>query len=512
MPRKHTPSFILQLPLRTAAVDERALAVRLDAARSIYNASLGEALRCLDLMRESKAWRAARKLPKGQPGSDERKAWTKAFKATSAAYGFTSGDIQRFAQQCRDDCWIKDHLGGHDTHAASLRAFRAVEQYAFGKRGRPQFRRFHEYNSIEAKEAKSTIIFRHNAVAYGGLKLPVILDPADAWQTEALKARTKFCRIVRRHIRGRARWYVQLVQEGHTPLRRKTRRGVVGLDIGPSNIAAVGSSDAVFEQFCPSVIQPWKAQRRIERAMDRSRRATNPECFNANGTWKKGAKARNRSRRYQALALKRRERERRLAAERRRCHGELANRIIGQGTTVKTEKLSYRSFQRTHGKSTKVRGAGMFVGMLARKLKAAGGELIEFGTRYTCLSQFDHVDGTLTKKPLSQRYHEFADGTRVGRDLYSAFLARFVRHDRLDASQAAKAWPGAEALLRAASDGFQPASGRGFALPHATGVGAGRSRKPDHKVRKAAEMYPSAQMPVARAAESGAVWGFPDGT
>jgi putative transposase len=373
MGRKITPSFVLELPLRTAAADNRALAIRLDAARNIYNACLGEALRRLDLMRQSKAWQAAGKLARGRPGSEERKRRAQAFKAICRAYGFTRADIQRFAQRGRDACWIKDHLGGHDTHTTSLRAFRAVEQYAFGGRGRPRFRRVNEVNSIEAQEAKSTITFRDGVVSYRGLKLPAILDRSDAWQIEALKARTKYCRIIRRQIRSHTRWYVQLVQEGRPPLRRATCPGVVGLDIGPSTIAAVGDSEAVFESFCPSVIQPWKDQRRLERAMDRSRRATNPACFNADGTWKKGVKARNRSLRYQCLALKRRERERRLAAERKRCHGELANRILGQGTTIKTEKLSYRAFQRRFGRSSKVRGAGLFVRMLVRKVEAAGG-------------------------------------------------------------------------------------------------------------------------------------------
>jgi hypothetical protein len=184
--------------------------------------------------------------------------------------------------------------------------------------------------------------------------------------------------------------------------------------------------------------------------MNRSRRATNPGCFNEDGTWKKGAKVRNRSKRYQALARKRRERERRLAAERKRCHGELTNRIIGQGITVKTERLSYRAFQRTFGKSSKVRGAGIFVSTLARKLEAAGGQLIEFGARNTCLS---------------------------------------------------------------ASDGFEPASGRGFALPHVTlGVGAGRSRNLGQNVREAGEVYPQALVSAARAPESDAILEIPDGT
>src|SRR5262245_51903398 len=39
MARKSTPSFVLELPLRTTATDERALAIRLDAARKIYSAA-----------------------------------------------------------------------------------------------------------------------------------------------------------------------------------------------------------------------------------------------------------------------------------------------------------------------------------------------------------------------------------------------------------------------------------------------------------------------------------------
>jgi putative transposase len=66
------------------------------------------------------------------------------------------------------------------------------------------------------------------------------------------------------------------MQEGWSPHRRETKPGVVGLDIGPSTIAAVGQTDAIFAQFCVSVVQPWKELRRIERATDRSKRANNP--------------------------------------------------------------------------------------------------------------------------------------------------------------------------------------------------------------------------------------------
>jgi hypothetical protein len=48
---------------------------------------------------------------------------------------------------------------------------------------------------------------------------------------------------------------------------------------------------------------PRDILRRIERAMDRSKRANNPECFDEKGRWKKGARMRVRSKRYQAHHL-----------------------------------------------------------------------------------------------------------------------------------------------------------------------------------------------------------------
>jgi hypothetical protein len=345
MTSRRTSSFILELPLGASAADEQACAVILDAARNIGNAVLGEGLRRLDLMRESRSYRAARRMPRGVPRCAERKARASEFERLFEAFGLTGHALQKFAQACRDNCWIKDHLPGHVAQTATTRAFNAIRQYALGKRRRPKFRRRDRYNSFEGKQAKS---------------------------------------------------------------------------------------------LCPSVIQPCKELRRIERAMDRSKHANNPECFDEKGRGTKGARMRVRSKRYQALARKRRERERCLACERKRRHAELANRILGQGTTVKTKKLSYKAWQRQYGKSTKVCAASGFVSILRNKLVAAGGELIEFGTRRTCLSRFCHMGGTYTKKPLSQRYHHFPDGTRVGRDLYSAFLARFVVDNRLDAIQAAK--------------------------------------------------------------------------
>ena len=210
-----------------------------------------------------------------------------------------------------------------------------------------------------------------------------------------------------------------------------------------------------------------------------------------------------RSRRYRVLAGKRAEAERRLAAERKRSQGELANRVLAQGNLIKMEKVSYRSFQKNFGRSVKRRAPSLFVSSLKRKAESAGASVLAFPTRTTRLSQFNHLTGEYVRKPLSQRWHRFADGNRVQRDLYAAWLARFVERDRLDASRCAKHWAAAEPLLRRAASGLtQSASGMGFAHPRArlgngTGVGADRASKREGLRDEAADAVAN-----ARAAES----------
>jgi putative transposase len=149
-------------------------------------------------------------------------------------------------------------------------------------------------------------------------------------------------------------------------------------------------------------------------------------------------------------------------------HLPTARIFSAQGKTVKTEKLSYRAFQRCFGRSVKVRAPGLLVSTLERKAKAAGGELIEVTTWNTRLSQFDHTTGEYTKKPLSQREDVFGDRLTapVQRDLYSAFLVFCCIANILDIRQVQKAWPSAEPLLRQAMSSFsQSASGKAPCFP-----------------------------------------------
>jgi hypothetical protein len=82
-PPKRTPSFVCEVPLRVSRAQERILLVRLEAARQVYNACLGEARKRTRLVRESKAFQYARTRSRDDP---ERKA---RFREARAQHGFS---------------------------------------------------------------------------------------------------------------------------------------------------------------------------------------------------------------------------------------------------------------------------------------------------------------------------------------------------------------------------------------------------------------------------------------
>ena len=480
MGKSKTPSFILELGLETSTHDEAELNARFEAARQLYNACLDEALRRLDLLRQSKDFQHAKRMPKTINGKPN-KGRTEAFKALNEKFGFSEYDLHAYATKIRKS-WIGNSLDANTAQKIATRAFKAVQRVAFGRAKRVRFKGKNQFKSVEGKTNKSGIRYIEETghVEWNGLKLKCIIDVNDEVVVHGLSCRVKYCRIIKRIFNGKARFFVQLVLEGKPLIKDKNKPtdNIVGLDIGPSTIAFVNDEHATLERFCEKLKNKQKEIRRLQRKLDRQCRANNPQNYNPsgesgcttafNGTIKKGKKVWHSSTRYKKTKRKLAELQRKLAAHRKTLHGNLANRILRQGKHVKTEKLSYKAFQRNYGRSVRDRAPGMFMEIIRRKAENAGGSVDEFSTKKTKLSQYCHVCGEYTKKPLSQRWHTCCN-LNIQRDLYSAFLAGSVVENSLDTADVIERWRSTEAVLqRAVSELVQVASGR--QLPSSFGL------------------------------------------
>ena len=464
--RQRTPSFVCEVPLRVAPASERVLLARLEAARQVYNACLGEAKRRVGLVRQSKAFLRARTLARDDPTRRMLFAQARAASACSE-YG-----VHAYADQLRQS-WLGEHLDSNTCQKLASRAYAAANRLLLGQARRVRFKGKHQLDTVEGKTNTSGIRWRADRVEWNGLLLPARLDRRDPVQAHGLAAPVKYVRLVRRKLGERNRFYAQLVCRG-TPYQKPQHQmgsGIVGLDLGPSALAVVAEQAALLEAFCPEVAPDARALRRLDRQLDRQRRANNPANYDERGRVKRGAKRWKVSKRQRKVQARRRELHRKLAATRKRSHGHQAHRVLALGNTFQLEQLSYRAWQKTYGKSVQLCVPGMFVERLSRLAASAGGTVVPINAWRARLSQTCHC-GRIKKKARSERWHACPCSVSAQRDLFSAYLARFVHPETslLDVGRAQAAWPAGEPSLQAAYEQAirnQPARGR--RLPAAFG-------------------------------------------
>ena len=136
------PTFVATFPLKADAGTTRVLDKRFAAAGNLYNGVLGEAIKRATRMRNDPGWKATRKMPKAT--AEEKKARSAAFAAVRRKHQFGQYELQKYAEAMRDNSWIDQHLGSHDTQTTSLRAYRAVSGWVYNGKGQPHFKPRHQ--------------------------------------------------------------------------------------------------------------------------------------------------------------------------------------------------------------------------------------------------------------------------------------------------------------------------------------------------------------------------------
>lgn len=467
MAKKSTPSFVLELELYVNQQERSELYKKLNIARQIYNACLGETLKRLHKIQNDKnyalllqEWKAvSQKLvtlkKKEEPPKtkihalEKRKAELReSLKAIELQHGYSEYLMHDWAKGCGKH--FHGNIGSLEVQKLATRAFRSVEKVHYHEADHVNFKPKGELISIENKSNHSGLRWKNNKVLFGNLKMDVNLRKNDVYAKEALMNKVKYLRIVPKVIRGKTRFFVQFVLEGYPPVKKHRVIGPinerVGIDPGITTMAISSKYCVCLEELAPSAEIDERKIRVIQRAMDRSRRATNQENYHSDGTIKKGKKTWNYSNRYLKLASKRKELYRRVAAKRKLSHEILANKILSIGLDVRVEDMQYKALQKRatnttknqkngkinkkkrFGKSLSNRAPAMFLDILDRKLHYYGQKLKKIDTRELKASQFNHLTGEYVKKELSERWNLLND-KKVQRDLYSAFLIENTNDD-----------------------------------------------------------------------------------
>ena len=445
--------FIVQFPLKTEKYQEDILNKRFEIGRQIYNSLVNITQKRYKEVIKTKVYRNL--ISQISDDKTKNKAIWKQINDIRKQFGMSEysfyNDVQRLQHH------FSDNIDSHTARKIASNLLEAYERLFYGEGKHINYKRHGSLSSLEGDTNKTGIRFKNDTILWNGLKIPVVIDYNNYYETQALKSEIAYCRIVRKIIRAKYKYYVQIVFKGTPPIKVDNETGEVkhyigegdvGIDIGTSTVAYSSATDVKIIELADKVQDIENQKRRLLRKMDRSLRTTNPDNYNEDGTIKKQGNKKvvwNKSNHYSKYQNQLKELYRKQADVRKYQHECLANQIISLGDTIYVEKMNFSGLakkstktektdngrfnqKKRFGKSIANKAPSMLLGIIDRKLSYYGKHLIKIDTWKVKASQFNHFDGTYNKKNLSQRWNDF-NGVRVQRDLYSAFLIMNTAED-----------------------------------------------------------------------------------
>lgn len=446
-------NFIVEFPLKTEKYQEDILNKRFEIGRQIYNSLVNVTQKRYKEMIKTKKYRNLMSSLTGNKKTD-KEIW-KQINDIRKQYGMSEYSFFSDVKIIRYH--YEENIDSNTARKIATSLWKSYEKFFYNNGKHIYYKKYGEMNSLEGKSNRQGIRFKDDKILWNGLEIPVIIDYDNYYEYQAMQCDICYNRIVRKYVRNKYKYYVQIVFKGNPPVKVDTKTGEikhyigngdVGIDIGTSTIAISSQSNVKILELADRVQNIENQKQKLLRKMDRSRRATNPDNYNEDGTIKKQGNNKvvwNKSNHYIKYQNELKELYRKQADIRKYQHECLANYIISLGNKVYVEKMNFAGLQKRaknteknnkgkfkrkkrFGKSLANKAPAMLLTIIDRKLGYYDEKLIKINTFEAKASQFNHFDGTYTKKTLSKRWNDF-NGIKIQRDMYSAFLIMNISDD-----------------------------------------------------------------------------------
>ena len=460
----------VQLLLRQTTYEREEIERRFHALSHIHNVCvkrMRDQLKFLLRDREYQTWRKeyVTLVKKKEPTADEKrrkKVLSDQMKTRRLELEISKSDLEKYIKVC--GARYRKLLSSQQVQAEAARVWKGVEEFLFSDGKEVHFKKFMDFLTISGKSNTNGIKYDPAArtLTWLGLEMQCYLQKKNReYVLESLDHKISYCMLKRQMFSGGWRYYLVIVLDGNAPKKQievknpNPQDTVMGIDPGVSTIAGVSDDTCVLEELAPDADRYEKQIQQILQKMDRSRRISNPEKYNPDGTINRKNKDRwKNSKNYLRLLRKLRVLYRKKSDYIRTSHRTLCNRLLQMASSFLVERMHFKALQRRakenkrqeqvsevkkkdgsvvqvqkfkkkkrFGKSLNRRAPSLFLSELKRKVIAMGGSYEEVKTETFKASQYDHSTGECRKVSLATRM-KVIDGQEVQRDLYSAFLIR----------------------------------------------------------------------------------------
>ena len=489
--RAQTPSYVVSVKLMLSESIENHLEKSFNIANSAYNEALSFGLKRFEALKQNSDYQnllvAKRQALSGMATlkktkrktvglSQQVKLCNRALFLLQKAYSLTEfGLSAHLSAQRRKEGSSYRHLSAGELQVIASQAYKTLEKVLFYQikphkvRFRSKFDLNVSYRNRVNTEATRLVpsdklgiahrLYIHKASTF--VDIPV--KAFNTYQQMSLmrSAKIKYVQIIRKTIRGKKVYYLQIVCQGFPPSKVTKGEGVVGIDPGISTVAFASSTEVAMVDLVPkNIAQKEKLLKQLDRRIEQCQRVNNPECYHLDGTVKKGARFKHPSNRQVRLRNRRLKIYRSLSEERKKLQGQLVNRLVSQASSIRIEDLNVKGLQRRsrdirinpktnrpyskkrYGKAIFRAAPSGFRVALETRAAQLGIDVEVISPKDVKPSQYNHITQTFEKKPLSTRVYDLSDDyPDVQRDLYSAFLIGHIEKGHYQQTQLEQDFP-----------------------------------------------------------------------
>lgn len=449
----------MRLLLVTTKNDKTELNKRFVAMTHIHNVLVKHGIEQMSSLKEDIEYQDLLKRRKNPRIKKRKKLLNELLKNKRLEYGLSEAQFQSYIKKCGKQ--FNKKLSSGQVQKEVTRVWQGVSKCLFGNGKKIHYKKNGDILNITGKSPTNGIKFDKDklAIDWQGLhikcKKPTKQKDID-YLYQTIDHDVKYCEVQRKMFNNGWHYYLVLYLDGDAPLKPIEKHdGTMGIDPGVSSIAAVADERAILKELDPNCKKYNKKIVELQQAIDRSKRLSNPNKYNPNGTinrkdkerWKYSKSCLKKMRMLKTLFRKK-------AAYIKQSHNELCDLLLQYANYFYIEKMNFKALQRRSkntersdkttdikqkngsvktvnkfkrkkrfGKSLNNRAPALFDKILNYKAKRYGFVVEYIDTKTYKASQFNHKKNIYEKVPLGQRT-KLIGKDRVQRDLYSAFLIK----------------------------------------------------------------------------------------
>ena len=290
----------MQFPLETEQYQEDILNKRFEIGRKIYNSLVTVTQKRYKEMIKTKLYRSIKEelkeiySSKTKVNITRKKELCKQLNEMYKQYNLNEYSFHTDIKNMQKH--FKNNIDSFTAQKLATNLWKSYDKLLFGKGKDVHYKRYETLNTLEGKSNNTGIRFRDNTLLWNGLNIQVKINYNNPYEYQAMQNDIAYCRIVRKFVKSKYKFYLQIVFKGVAPtkvdketgeIKHQIGSGDVGLDIGTQTIAIVSNTDVKIYELADKVQNIENQKRLIQRKMDRSKRAMNPDNFNSDGTIKK---------------------------------------------------------------------------------------------------------------------------------------------------------------------------------------------------------------------------------